>query len=118
MEVTSVVEMKVNLGDSVELSLLELSTTRNSVVEPDLVVTVVEVEVVSVVLIDGFVLGDNSLNEGIAVVEVNNVLVDDAVVEAMNSLVRVDCVEADCSLCSKVVLTTTSFFFPFSVVII
>ena len=108
--------MEVNLaGSGVELSLLELSTTRNSVVEVDIVVTVVDVEVISIVLIDGFVLGDNSLNEGIAVVEVN-VLVEDVVVEAMNSRVRVDCVDADCSLCSEVVLTTTSFFFTFSVV--
>ena len=117
MKVT-VVEMEVNLaGSGVELSLLELSTTRNLVVELDIVVTVVEVEVVSVVLIDGFVLGDNSLSEGIAVVGVN-VLVDDVVVEAMISRVKVDCVKAGRSLCSKVVLTTTSFFFPFSVVII
>ena len=33
--------------------------------------------------------------------------------EVTNSLAKVDCVKAGCSLCSKVVLTTTSFFFPF-----
>jgi hypothetical protein len=43
---------------------------------------------------------------------------EEIAVEVTNSLAKVDCVKAGCSLCSKVVLTTTSFFFPFSVVLI